>query len=122
MAYIQAGRAQPQLDPLTLKKRQRIYGPVAGVLALAFVFGIYEFATFETTVIDTVPLRVVQAAQVQAFVPLTPTPLPVPPLSPVPASLKPVWDGNIALLLANNCGTCHGGIAGSLFLFLLLDT
>jgi cytochrome b subunit of formate dehydrogenase len=112
LADIQAGRAQLQLDPLRLKKRQRIYGPVAGVLALVFVFGIYEFATFETTVIDTVPLRVVEAAQVQAFVPLTPTPLPVPQLSPVPAGLKPIWDGNIELVLANNCGTCHGGIAG----------
>jgi cytochrome b subunit of formate dehydrogenase len=112
LADIKAGVAGPPIDSVELKKRQRRYYPVAGALALAFVFGIYQFATFETTAIVTVPLRVVQEAQAQVYVPLMPTPLPTPQLSPVPLELKPVWDGNIDLLLANHCATCHGNIAG----------
>jgi len=112
LAEIQSGRAQPALAAAALRRRQRLYVPIAGVLALGLVFGVYQFATFEQTAIDTVPLRVVQEAQAQPFVPLTPTPLPERTVSPAPVSLKPIWQGNIQLLLANHCGVCHGGLGG----------
>jgi formate dehydrogenase gamma subunit len=51
---IKAGTAHPAHDPLTLAKRQKAFLPVAGVVALLLLAGIYWFVTFEQTAITTV--------------------------------------------------------------------
>jgi formate dehydrogenase gamma subunit len=51
---IKAGAALPAPDPADLAKRQRIFLPVAGVVAALLLAGIYWFVTFEQTAITTV--------------------------------------------------------------------
>jgi formate dehydrogenase gamma subunit len=51
---IKAGHARPASDPLTLARRQKIFLPVASVVAALLVAGIYWFVTFEQTAIVTV--------------------------------------------------------------------
>lgn len=109
LADIKAGVASTPVDPVVLKKRQQVYYPVAGVLAAALLFGVYQFVTFEQTAIDTVLPR---REQVAAFAPLTPTPLPTPRPTSTSAAMLPVWDRNIANVLQDKCADCHGGIAG----------
>ena len=108
LADIKAGIAARPIDAAQLKQRRSVYYPVAGVLTLALVFGIYKFVTFEKTAIDTV----VRSEPAVAYLPLTPTPLPTPKPSPTPMALQAIWDNNIALVLAEQCSACHGGIAG----------
>jgi formate dehydrogenase gamma subunit len=50
---IKAGTSQPALDSAQLKRRQRIFVPVAGALAVLLLLGIYWFVTFEQTAITT---------------------------------------------------------------------
>jgi cytochrome b subunit of formate dehydrogenase len=109
LADIKSGLAVRPIDPARLKKRRTIYYPIAGVIAIAALFGIYKFVTFEKTAIDTVIVRNVPAV---AYVPLTPTPRPTPKPSPTPMSLQPIWDNNLSVVLQEECSACHGGIAG----------
>jgi cytochrome b subunit of formate dehydrogenase len=109
LADIKAGVASTPVEPVVFKKRQQIYYPVAGVLAAVLLFGVYRFVTFEQTAIETVPPR---REEVAAFAPLTPTPLPTPRPTPTSAAMLPVWEENIANVLQDKCGDCHGGIAG----------
>ncbi len=109
LADLKAGVAQTPVAPDTLKKRSQIYYPAAGVLAAVLLLGIYRFVTFEQTAIETVPQR---REQVEAFAPLTPTPLPTPRPSPTSAPLNAVWEGNLDAVFQAKCGDCHGDSAG----------
>jgi cytochrome b subunit of formate dehydrogenase len=111
LAEIQSGITANPVDGSEEKKRLRIYVPIASVLTAVLVFGVYKFATFEKTTVSLSP-RLVNEAQLQAFLPLTPTPFPYPSPTPIPIDLKPLWQDNVALILAQNCSVCHGGIAG----------
>jgi formate dehydrogenase gamma subunit len=51
---IRAGKAHPPADPVALARRQRVFAPVAAVLAILLLAGIYWFVTFEQTAITTV--------------------------------------------------------------------
>jgi len=51
---IRAGRARPAVDPVVLARRQRVFLPVAGVVAALLLAGIWWFVTFEQTAIVTV--------------------------------------------------------------------
>jgi formate dehydrogenase gamma subunit len=51
---IKAGEAQPAVDPALLARRQRVFLPVAGVVAVLLLAAIYWFVTFEQTAITTV--------------------------------------------------------------------
>jgi cytochrome b subunit of formate dehydrogenase len=51
---IRAGRARPAVEPRVLARRQRLFLPVAGVVAVLLLAGIYWFVTFEQTAITTV--------------------------------------------------------------------
>jgi hypothetical protein len=112
LAQIQAGQAGPAISAVDRKKRQRRFYPVAAVTTAGLLVGVFAFMTFEKTAIDTVSPRLVIEAQAQVFVPLTPTPFPFPTPSPIPSELKPVWQGNVELILAQSCTVCHGGIKG----------
>jgi formate dehydrogenase gamma subunit len=50
---IKAGTAHAAHDPLVIAKRQKVFLPVAGVVAALLLAGIYWFVTFEQTAIDT---------------------------------------------------------------------
>jgi formate dehydrogenase gamma subunit len=54
---IKAGTARPAVEPLVLARRQKVFLPVAGVVAALLLAGIYWFVTFEQTAITTLPMR-----------------------------------------------------------------
>ena len=54
---IKAGKAHPAVDPAVLARRQRVFLPVAGVVALLLLAAIYWFVTFEQTAIATLPVK-----------------------------------------------------------------
>ena len=54
---IKAGAAHPAHDPAALARRQRVFLPVAGVLAVLLLAGIVWFVTFEQTAIQTLPMK-----------------------------------------------------------------
>ena len=128
LADIKAGIAERSLDPATLRKRQRMYLPVAVLLALFMLLGVYGFVNAEATALTTVER---QAPTVIVFVPQTPTPAPTqtptapvsetPLPSPTGADSTPgtpalasdlTWDNSIGALFQEKCATCHG--AGAL--------
>jgi cytochrome b subunit of formate dehydrogenase len=108
LADIKAGIAERPITPAEKQKRQRPFYPVAGVLAAAMLFGIFQFVTFEKTAIDTVPVR----EQAQVFLPLTPTPAPTPKPSPTPIAVQALWEGSLSVVLDQRCSACHGGSGG----------
>lgn len=112
LADIKAGEAGQTPQPAALRKRQRIYYPVAAVLGVAMLFGVYGFVNGEQTAITTIPP---QANAVPVYAPQTPTPLPT--LVPTPTALPTVEGGTpsnapltwveVAPIFAAKCGTCH---------------
>jgi formate dehydrogenase gamma subunit len=134
LADIKANMADRTVDEATLRKRQRLYLPIAGLLALFMLLGVYGFVSAEQTALTTVER---QAPTVEVFVPWTPTPAPtqtptVPvtetslpsetpttgpegtpdstPSTPVAAS-NLTWDNSIGAMLQTKCSACHGATA-----------
>jgi len=107
LAEIRAGGADSLPPPEVLRRRRRVFFPIAIALALVFGLGLYGFITIETTAITTVP----PGETAQVFVPRTPTPRPspTPPSSPTPGEdVSPdSWDGFYSALFRNRCSTCH---------------
>lgn len=109
LAMIEAGSSpQPPAAP-ELQRRQRVFLPVAGVLAVVMLAGIYGFVSYEESAITTV----VTGETAPIFVPITPTPRPTPAPTPTPEPGSAVagantWDGAYAELFRNRCSTCHG--------------
>lgn len=108
LADIKAGVAERPLDAAALRKRQRIYLPVATILTVVMLAGVYGFTTSENTALTTIPP---QPEAVQVFVPQTPTPFPTPIPNPTlaPSTGAPTWDGVIGALFAGKCTACHSG-------------
>jgi len=109
LSAIKAGTAHVMADEPTIQKRQQVYVPLAGVFAVALIFGVYQFVNFEKTAIETVQPR---AAIVPAFSPLQATPLPTRRPTPTSIALKPVWEGNLSTVFQQKCIDCHGGTMG----------
>lgn len=98
LEQIYSEQKRPAPDPEGVRRRERIYLPIAIVLALIGAVAVFQFATFEQTAIATVPEPI---DEVPAFTPLTPTP--GPGLTQVAASLIPhPIEGQ------EQCETCHG--------------
>ena len=113
LADIKAGVADRTADAAALRKRQRIYLPVASILTVVMLAGVYGFTTAEDTALTTIPP---QPQAIQVFVPQTPTPIPTPMPSPTRAttgasSANPTWDSVIGALFASKCTSCHGATA-----------
>lgn len=109
LAAIKMGAATRVLDPQKMQQRQRLFLPVAAVLSVALLGGVYWFVSFEQTAIITLPVR----ATVVVFAPQTPTPIPPTPTSaPIapPATGVITWDGIIGPLFAQKCVACHGAL------------
>lgn len=111
LARIDSQQGPRQPAPAVLRQRQRVYYPVASVIAIAALFGIFKFATFEVSAVGSVP----QAETAPIFVPQTPTPTvpPLPSATPAASTGLTSWDGGIGTLLADRCGACHGSAAMS---------
>ncbi len=109
LAMIEAGSSPQPLAAPELQRRQRVFLPVAGVLAVVMLAGIYGFVSYEESAITTV----VTGETAPIFVPITPTPRPTPAPTPTPEPGSAVagantWDGAYAELFRNRCSTCHG--------------
>jgi hypothetical protein len=91
----------------------RVFTPVAAVVSVALLVGLYFFVTFEQTAITTIPSN----GTVQAFMPATPTPTLTPPPTAAPG-ISPATGEEIFLVSASmiphpiegqeECQTCHG--------------
>lgn len=75
LADIKAGAADRPVDAVALRKRQRVYFPIAAILTVAMLVGVYFFVAVEETALETIPP---QPEKVEPFVPQTPTPIPTP--------------------------------------------
>jgi len=125
LADIKAGVVERPVDPATLRKRQTVYFPMAAVLAIFMLGGVYGFVNAEQTALTTterriptievyVPQTATPAPTQTPTLPPTETPLPSPTVAgtqqPVSAS-APTWDGGIGMIFQTKCGTCHGAAA-----------
>lgn len=122
LADIKAGVADRPVDSLTLRKRKMVYFPIATILTVVMLAGVYGFTTAENTALTTIPP---QPEAIHVFVPQTPTsiptsiptstPTPMPPTpsadasSAAPSSVVPTWNGAIGTLFADKCTACHSG-------------
>jgi len=115
LADIKAGLYNRPIDPATLRKRQRVYIPVAAVLAILMLGGVYGFVNAEDTALQTTERKI---PTIEIYVPQTATPAPTQtptalPTEPVaataqPASVSaPTWDGEIGAMLSAQCSVCH---------------
>jgi len=103
---IEAGKAAPTIPPAVLRRRQKIFFPVAAVCLLASGGGLFWVITFNQTIVTTMPAGETAAV----YVPFTPTPSPVPTVTatPLPPGAALTWQNGIGQLFASRCGNCHG--------------
>ncbi len=114
LADIKAGVAKVHIEPKTLRRRQVLYFPIAAILAIVMLAGVYFFVFGETTARATAP----EAETAPIYAPRTPTPQPTATAAPT-SSLPLVWEGAIGALFQQRCGLCHGADS---FTGLSLDT
>jgi formate dehydrogenase gamma subunit len=108
LADIKAGMAAPRNSPAALRRRRQRYLPMAGVLSVVLLLGVYRFVTFEQTALAAVE----RGERIEVYLPLTATPFPTPLPTATAFPLRPVWAGNLEQLLQQRCGSCHGTAAG----------
>ncbi len=107
LEQIEAGKIRSEPGPQVLRRRQRVFLPIASVLSLAMLAGVAYFVTGEQTSIKTIP----PGETVDVFV--TAVPQPSPTLPPTPTGAASViqaetWSLGFEALFRNRCGTCHG--------------
>jgi len=116
LADIKAGITNRQVKPEVLRKRKMVYYPIAGVLMVVMLAGVYGFINTEETALTTIPPL---PTQVPVYVPQTPTPVPTrpPTQTPLPATATPEVESlpvagpswaDVAPLFEAKCGACHG--------------
>ncbi|MBT3336568.1 MAG: hypothetical protein HN855_01165 [Anaerolineae bacterium] len=114
LADIKAGVADRPVDPIILKKRQRVYFPVAAILTTIMLAGVFGFVNSENTAITTLPVSVERAGI--GYDPQTPTPFPTLAPTPTPQPMEAVadltWSGYIGPVLQEKCSMCHGALGG----------
>jgi cytochrome b subunit of formate dehydrogenase len=69
LAEIEAGVTDRPIPEAVLRRRRLLFYPLALVISVTLLVGLYYFVTFEETAISTVPRQ-----EVEVFVPVTPTP------------------------------------------------
>lgn len=103
-----------------LSRRKKIYFPIASVIALAAMLGIYQFITVEQTSVTIAPpaeqVQVLSTAQPTAIPTIAPTATRGPAMAPRASTPKlTTWDDGFGELFQTKCGMCHG-ISGGLSL------
>jgi cytochrome b subunit of formate dehydrogenase/mono/diheme cytochrome c family protein len=138
LAMIESSKHHEPIPAAVIKKRQRIYTPIAIAILAVFSYGFYYFVGYETTAVTEPVLG--ETAEIFVRQTATPTLTPRPTLTSTPtlpptetplstattvasaseessatpdavAASGPTWDGQIAPLLAGKCLTCHGSLA-----------
>ncbi|HUI89482.1 MAG TPA: cytochrome b/b6 domain-containing protein [Anaerolineales bacterium] len=107
LADLKAGAGRIKETP-ALRRRKRIYYPVAVLASVVMLFGVFEFVHGEQTALVTIPPEM---AANQIYVPETPTPLPptsTPTLAAIPTPASLTWGGASTLFQAR-CISCHSG-------------
>jgi cytochrome b subunit of formate dehydrogenase len=66
LVKLEAGRPERAIEPEALQRRRRIFIPIAAVITLTLLTGLYLFVTFEQTAIDTIPRQ-----EIEIYVPTT---------------------------------------------------
>ncbi len=106
---IESGRATPaEIPPAVLRRRQTIYYPVAGVLAVVLLYTLFQFVNLENTALTTVP-------RIRENVPIYSPQTPTPPPNATPAVTGKddlTWEGGVAALFKEKCAACHGQSGG----------
>ncbi len=111
LADLKAGAGQIT-ETAALRKRKRIYYPLAVVASLVMLFAVFEFVHGEQTALVTIPPEM--AANL-IYVPETPTPLPptsTATLAAIPTPTSLTWAGASTLFQAR-CVSCHSGANAS---------
>jgi cytochrome b subunit of formate dehydrogenase len=88
-----------------IKKRRRVFIPIASIASIAMLAGVVAFVTFEDTSITTVPPGEQAPVYVTRIPEATPT---LPPTPTTTAFEGESWSGGFEALFRNRCGTCHG--------------
>lgn len=100
---LESRQMRPASPADVLRRRERLFLPVAALLAVVMVGALIFLTTYETTAISTVPPAV---THVPVFAPLTPTPVPTPiggvDNTKVGAAMKHEIIGK------EQCLACHG--------------
>ena len=126
LADIKAGIAERPVDPVTLRKRQSVFFPVAVVLTIFMLGGIYGFVNAEDTALETTERQI---PTIEVYVPQTATPAPTQTPTPLPtetplhvpttagtqqpaSTSSQTWDSSIGTMLQSVCGDCHGSMGG----------
>ena len=118
LADIKAGIANPVVDPETRRKREKVFFPVAAVLGILMLSGVYGFVNAEETALDTTERQI---PTIEVYVPQTATPAPTQtPTAPPPApeaateqpASAPTWNDSIGAMLQDQCSLCHGDTGG----------
>jgi cytochrome b subunit of formate dehydrogenase/mono/diheme cytochrome c family protein len=132
LADIKAGIADRRPDDVTIRKRQKIFFPVASILTVAMLAGIFGFINTEQTALTTIPPQAGEQVKIYVRQTATARPTSTPTLEPTiaptladtplagtpsaattPSAASAVvsWDGSVGPLLQQKCATCHGASA-----------
>lgn len=111
---IDAKVGQVIVAPAVRKKRKSIYFPIAGILSIAGLFGVYYFVTAEVTAISTLPPAELAQAVATSVPTAFPTAAPMAETQNMDTNKPQVidldlstWDGGMGILLQKKCGLCH---------------
>lgn len=99
-------RGELRPSPEVLKKRERVFIPVATIAAVVGLILLFLFSTYENTAITTLPRR----SQVQVFAPITPTPISRGTPAPTGQAIsgKPLPASHVG---RTTCLACHQTLA-----------
>jgi len=100
------------------EKRQMIFFPVVVIFTISFLFFVFFFTSYEETAVTTLPPA---DWGVTPYSPQTNTPIPTPTFTAVPTQSPEEfeteagglsWEADIAGMLQDKCGSCHGTMGG----------
>lgn len=104
LADMKAGITEVPQSLEEIKKRERIFFPIYGMISTILVAGLYFFVNMEETAIET---RLPPEDAVAVYVPLAPTPIPTP-TEPAEQEMIATWEGGVGDVFQDRCGQCHG--------------
>lgn len=108
LAQIKTGEAYHPPTAEVLRRRKKIFFPIAAIVTLVSVLGVVAFVSIEDTAITTMPPK----EEAEVFVPITPTPQFTRAVTPSPTPKESMavdsWDEKYLALFRNRCSTCHG--------------